>query len=1198
LRLHFVIQIDAILKGFPEVNVEFLCVQLRVRRSKLSRFLLAVVAVYLFSIPAFAQVDQGTVTGTVLDQTGAVVPQVDVTLTSTDTGLVLTSKTDTNGVYTFSPIKIGNYTISASAPNFEIAKLSGIVLNLNQRLQANLTLQPGNVAQTVTVQAGAEQLLQTEDSSTGQVVSAKVINDTPLNGRNYVFVAQLAAGVAQSNGSRGEGNGDFSANGLRAEQNNFILDGVDNNSNLMDFLNGATYIVKPPPDALAEFKVQTSDYTAELGHSAGAVLNASIKSGTNALHGDLWEYWRNDALDARDYFALTKPEYRQNQFGATIGGPIIKNKLFFFGDVEADRIVFGSTSTNTVPTALMRQGNFSELLNPSLTGSSAPTVLYQPGSNGTALLSCNGQQNVFCKNQIDTIAQGILNLYPAPNANGNLTYNNYVINTNDTNNTVDWDGRIDWNISQHDQAFFRMSNSNLRGNYPAPLGPILDGGGYGSDGPTINQGQNYVLSETHIFNPSLVNEFRFGYNWAHTQFLQQSANTDVAAQVGLGGIPFSPNNGGLPNTTVSGLTSFGSPEYYPSIEGENVFQILDNVTKILGNHTLKMGVSLQSIRVAVTQPIDPHGEYDFSGFYTSSPGVSFTGSGVADFLANSMNSAGLSNYFGVQDDHWYNSGYFQDDWKALPALTLNIGLRYDYYQPAEERHDNQAYFTINSINGPGSGSATYRLPKGASGVTLAPAFLTLIANDSINLSYSANRSLALGQKTNFSPRIGFAYQVNSKAVVRGGYGIFFGGLESVGGSPNPSYNYPFAFSSNFPAPGCSGSTCPTNGLTLETGYAAAIAVGLQNYLSTPGLVGGQLQTKTPYTEQYNLSTQYAFTPTLTLTTAYVGNLSRHLQAITDQNAPAGLVGPDDTSQKDRPFSSFGGAQYDLYEGVGSYNSLQVSLEKHVSNGLQFLAAYTYSHALDDTATPLDGGTNDYRNANLFPIGIEYANSDWDVRHRFTFSGDYALPFGKGRRFLNRGGILNEVAGGWSADAVFYALTGNPFTVDPNNSGANGANTRRAILVKDPFAAGGSPDPTNPSTTCATSTRNVAHWFNPCAFANPLPGSLIPNTQTAANPVGTPLTSPQSALAYVGPARNQIYGPGYERVNMSVFKNFDTFASQYLQFRVDMFNAFNTPAFGQPNGSNNSNGGLITSTRSLGNFTPNPRFFQLALKYYF
>lgn len=1162
------------------------------------RCLLIVFTLCLLVLPGMAQIDEGTITGTIQDSTGAVISQATIILTDIDTGLTLRTKSNADGVYTFSPIKIGHYTVTAKAQNFQTLTLHGLVLNLAQRLEANLTLNPGDVTQTVNVNAGAEQLLQTEQSSTGQVVSAKVINNTPLNGRNYVFVAQLAAGVAQSNGSRGEGNGDFSSNGLRAEQNDFVLDGVDNNSNLVDFLNGASYVVKPPPDALAEFKVMTSDYDAEYGHSAGAVLNASIKSGTNQLHGDFWEYWRNNALDAKDYFAQTTPEFRQNQFGGTIGGPIIKNKLFFFGDVEADRIIFGSTGTYSVPTARMRQGDFSELLNPALTGNSQPVLLYEPQSNGTRLLRCKGQQNVFCSNQIDSVAQKILNMYPLPNANNGKTYDNYIVNTNDSNNAVDWDGRVDWNASAKDQAFFRMSYYNERGNYPAPFGVVLDGGGYGSDGPQLNMGQNYVLSETHIFNPNLVNEFRFGYNWAHAQFLQQSANTDVAKQVGLGGIPFQNNNGGLPNTSISGISSFGSSGYYPSIEYENVFQVLDNVTKVVGNHTLKMGVSFQSIRVSVAQPTFSHGNYSFNGFYTSKPGASFTGSGVADFLADSMNYASLSNYFNIENVHWYNSGYFQDNWRILPRLTLNLGVRYDYFQPAEERHDNQAYWTVNSINGPGSGTAEYLLPKGAEDITLAPSFLQKTSGNNIRVVYSGNRSLALSQKTDFSPRIGFAYQIYNGTVIRGGYGIFFGGLESLGGSPNPGYNYPFAFQDNFPSPGCSGNNCPTNGITLEKGFSDAIAAGLQNYLSTPGLVGGELQTKTPYTEQYNLSVQHAFTPSMSLTAAYVGNVSRHLQALTDQNAPVGLVGPQDNSQLDRPFPNFGGAQYDLYEGVGSYNSLQLTLEKHASHNLYFLAAYTYSHALDDTATPLDGGTNVYRNANLFPIGVEYSSSDWDVRHRFTFTGDYSLPFGQGQRFLNRGGLVNELVGGWSSDIVFYAMTGNPFTVDPNNAGANGANTRRAIMVRNPFAAGGSPDPSNASTSCATSTRNVDHWFNPCAFANPLPGNLIPNTQTATNPVGTPITSSVAAMAYLGTARNQLAGPGYERINMSLFKNIHTFRSQYLQFRADMFNLFNTPAFGQPNGSNNSNGGVITSTRSLGSFTPNARFFQLALKYYF
>ncbi|HEY1753958.1 MAG TPA: TonB-dependent receptor [Bryobacteraceae bacterium] len=1150
-----------------------------------------------------AQIDQGTIAGTVSDSSGSVVPNAQVTLTENDTGLVLKSSTNKEGVYVFSPVKIGNYTVTASEPGFSTVSLPGLVLNVNQRLSADLKLQAGNVSQTVTVNAGAAQLLETQQSSTGQVVSSQVINDTPLNGRNYVFIAQLTAGVTQSNGSRGEGKGDFNANGQRAEQNNFVLDGVDNNSNAVDFLNGASFVVKPPPDALAEFKVQTSNYDAQFGHSAGGVINASIKSGSNNLHGNLWEYWRNDSLDAVDYFAKTKPKYRQNQFGGTIGGPIKKDHLFFFGDVEANRIIFGETDTYTVPTTLMRQGNFSELLNPGLSGQSQPVLLYQPGSNGSALLACNGQQNVFCPTQINSIAQGLLNLYPLPNANGGKTYNNYVVNRNNLDNTVQWDGRIDWNASQHDQAFFRMSYYNERGNYAPPLGPILDGGSYGSDGPTINMGENYALSETHEFTQTLANEFRFGYNWGHFQFLQPGSEQDIAPTVGLGGIPFQEHNGGLPSTSITGISSFGSPGFYPAIEYENVFQILDNVTKVAGNHTLKGGVAFQHVRFSTTAPTNPHGSYTYSGFYTSSPGQSFTGSGVADFLADQQRNAGLSNYFNIDNVRWYNSGYFQDDWKILPRLSLNLGIRYDWYQPTQERHDNQANWYPTAINGPGSGTGNYVLADSKRNVPLAPTFLNLIAQNNINLMYTGNRSLINSQNTDFSPRVGFAYSPTDRFVVRGGFGIFFGGLESIGGAPNPGFNYPFSFSSSFPAPGCDATTntCPTDGLTLATGFQNAINQGLQNFLSTPGLVGSQTQFRASYSEQYNLSTQYAFSPTLSLTLGYVGNVSRRLTAFPDQNAPFGLVGPSDNSQNIRPFPGFGGSQFIAYEGVGSFNSAQVTLEKRNANGLYFLATYTYGHALDDTATPLDGGAGTYRSSLILPIGYEYTNSDWDVRHRVTLNGSYQLPFGQGRQFLNRGGVVNEVAGGWAADLVFVAQTGNPFTVSPNISTANGANTTRAIRVGDLYASSGSAPLSNSGTTCAPKTKNITNWFNPCAFGNPLPGSDIPNTQTASNPVGQPFDTLDAVLPYLGTARNQVFGPGYNRINMSVFKNFKTYESQYLQLRADIFNLFNTPAFGQPgNGgaNDNSTGAQIVNTRSLGAFTPNPRFFQLAAKYYF
>jgi len=1174
----------------------------------------------------WAQTNQGTITGTVTDPQGAVVPNAQVVLTQTGTGFVLTQKTNRDGMYVFSPVQIGSYSVKVTASGFAAVNQTGLTLNVNQTLTINVTLHPGSVSETVTVQGGAAQLMQTEDASTGQVMSSQVINETPLALRNYVFIAQLAAGVTPAEGSRGQGRGDFDANGQPAEQNDFILDGVDNNSNEVDFLNGASFVVEPPPDALQEFKVQTTDYDAEFGHSAGAVVNAAIKSGTNHIHGDLWEYVRdNDLGVARDYFDYAptpEPPYHQNQFGGTLGGPFLKNKLFWFADIEALRVISPTTGTYTVPTALMRQGNFSQLLNTSLTGDSEPVTLYEPGSGGATPLTCNGQANVFCASQIDAAAQKLLNLYPQPNAGvAGQTYNNYAVNVSTGDNTVKWDTRLDWNPSQKDQAFFRASYYNERGTYNPPLGFVLDGGGYGSDGQFVNMGENFDLSETHEFSPTLVNVFRFGYNWGHPQWVPLSYDTNVSGQEGLGGIPYSPGNGGLPSTSISGISGIGGPQWYPAVEYQNVFQFLDDVTKVVGKHTFKMGVDFQHLKVATEAPIAPHGAYSFSGFYTGAPGVSFTGFGAADFLADddtppgapagstpgSISSAELTAFFNIEDVHWYRSAYAQDTWKISPRLTLNMGVRWDYFEPTQEDHDHQALWYPTST-APGNGVGSYVMADSQKSDYLAPGFLSDLSQDHISLNYTSNRSLVNPQFDAFSPRIGIEYGLTNRLVLRGGYGTFYGGLMSIGGAPNMGYSYPFQYSVNFYGPSCvlDSNDCEsigqTYGINLTNGFSTQ--PGWNNGLakdpspSTPGLVGAQSAFHTPYTQQWNLSGEYALSNTMALTIGYVGNNGRHLEGYPDQNAPAGLVGPGDNANFVRPFPLFGGSQFDMYEGISSYNALQTTLQRHYANGLSFLADYTWGHGMDDVETPLNGGSNTYRMPLVLPMRAEYASSDWDVRQRFSLNGQYALPFGAGRRYANSHGWKNEVVGGWMTDLVFTAQTGEPTTIQANDSWANGANKVRAIVIADPFMAGGSPNSTNPGTSCAASTRNITHWYNPCSFANPLPSSDITDTQTASNPVGSPLTTPSEVLPYVGPARNQVVGPGFQRINMSLFKNFSTYESQYLQFRVDAFNLFNTPAFSNPGNGINSNGGQITSTSSMGQFTPNSRFLQLAVKYYF
>ncbi|RXH54374.1 TonB-dependent receptor [Granulicella sibirica] len=1150
-----------------------------IRRLALS---LAVLLI-LGSLPqAFAQMDQGSIVGTVIDPTGAIVPGAHVKLTNEQNGFALERVADDSGSYVFTPIKIGTYTLTVSASGFRTFEQKSVNVTAGARIEVPLTLSIASSDQTIEVSA-APPALQTQEASTGATVSAEAIVQTPLLNRNPIFVAQLTPGVVPAEqGSRGANKGDFSANGQRSQQNNYILDGVDNNAVLVDIPNGASYVIKPVPDALAEFKVQTSNYNAELGRAAGAVVNMSIKSGTNQIHGSMWEYWRNDILNARDYFQTTVPKYRQNQFGGTLGGPILKNKLFVFGDVEANRIIFGQTSVNSVPTALMRTGDFSELLSPSLTGNNVRT-LYQPGSAGTVLQQCNGRQNVFCQNQLSSVSENVLNALPAPNYGvAGQTYNNYLFQSSASDNTVQYDGRVDWNVSDHDQVFSRYSVFNEAQTFPQPFG-ILDGGGFGSDGSISNKGRNFTASETHFFSPTLSNELRFGYNWINAKYQQAYANTDVSSQLGIGGIPFSAGNGGTPNFSISGLTSFGSPEYVPTDEYENVAQLLDNVSKVIGKHTLKVGVNFQRIRVQTLQPTASRGGFNYTGKYTQIPGESSTtGFGAADMITDQMESASISNSSTVRNQRWYRSAYVQDDWQPMPKLTLNLGLRWEYFQPVEELNSRQANFLVDFANN----SAQFLLPNGAKQYTLPTALLTELAANNVPVVYTSNNSLANAQKVNFSPRFGFSYEVGPKTVVRGGFGIFFGGIEAVGFFPNLGANAPFLFTSNLPSGACTTAGCPTDGVTLENGFNQAIAVGLSNYVSTPDFRMYPKNIQTPYTEAMNLSLQQQITPNTTVTLAYVGDLGRHLTSNPKANQITTLLTPGANVQAARPFNQFGASSLESYSAVSNYNGVQATMEHRAGRGLYMLATYTFAKNLDDAFLPLGASGQSgsgYRNWRQLGYGYDYGPSFADTRHRAVVNLQYDLPFGMGRQYMNKSHVADAFIGGWSLTTLFRVQSGQPQIVQPNNDPTNGAAQAQAIRVGDARST----NLANPGTgvTCATKTGTVATWFNPCAFTNP--------------PVATSATD---IAAYGGYGRDAVYGPGYNRVDLSLSKKFTLYRETSLDIRGDLFNALNTPAYGQPNATIGSGFGQITSTRfggsGTGAETPDARVAQLSARFHF
>lgn len=1182
----------------------------------------------LFAVPEiYAQVDQGTITGMVQDSSGAVVPKAKVTLTNTDTGLVLERDSNDSGVYVFSPIKIGNYQVSATAPGFQTTTQQNLRLDIQGHLNVVLTLQPGSVTQTVTV-SEAPPLLETQEGAIGQVINTETINNTPLNGRNWVYIAQLTAGVAPPFGNtRGSGSGDFVANGQRAEQNNFILDGVDNNTNLVDFLNGSSYIVRPPPDALAEFNLQTSNFSAEFGHSAGAVVNASIKSGTNQIHGDVWEYLRNTNLDSKPWNTAPDsrvPPYHQNQFGATLGFPIWRNRLFYFGDFEANRISISNPTIISVPTALEKQGNFSELLVPGL--APAVTRLYEPNSADRNMpLVCNGQVNVFCQNQIVPAAQTILNLYPAPNTGGGKVYNNYNVNVGNTDNTFQWDQRLDWNISAKDQTYARYSYLHEIKTNGLPLGPTLDGTGYGGQNDT-NLAENFSGSETHVFSPTLTNEFRFGYNWGIFNFQQPNAfNANLAPSLGLAALPSNllPGQYGLPLGYVNGtIQQWGSSGI--SRESQNVYQILDNVTKTVGNHTLKFGISLQAVRFAYIYAPSDRGEYHWNGQFTGIPGsTDATGNAVADMLADQESYATISRSPNVNDAEWYRAAYAQDDWKIRPNLTLNLGVRYDYFQPYKEMAGQQSNFVVTGPLGVSTGTGVLQFPKSQQNVNLGAPFLNILAQNNVTVQYVDNERLVTSQKTNFAPRVGFSYQAKQNTVFRGGFGIFYGGLQSEGNG-NLGANFPYSNQPQFYAPTCVKDNCPSlaaQGITITSGFEPTIAAngGIQNYISQPGFHSTDAHIKTPYTMDWSFTFQQALSNNLAASISYVGNLTRHLELYGAPNTAPGLWAASTNTNQYNPFPTLGGIGQLHFAGVSTYNSLQAKMEKRYSHGLSFLATYTWAHALDDASDA--GGLFSAignRQPAILPYITELTNSTFDIRNRVTVNGNYELPFGKGREFLNNSSRwVDETIGGWSTSLTWAAQTGVPFTVSPNISTAAGGSAR-AFPVSDPFKGGGNPDPTNIPllnlqqqqngvSPCPAQVRTKANYFNPCAFRNPVPGNTIappgvavgstgPDGQTYLYPAG--IATPAAAEALLGSVQNNIYGPGYYQVNMSLFKTFATWREQNLQFRADAFNVLNHPTLGQPNGSINANGGQITGPKTFQNNTPDSRFFQLSLKYIF
>ena len=1245
--------------------------------------------VALFAVATLhGQVDTGSITGTVSDSTGAVISGAVVTLSNQGTGASLTTTAGKDGVYSFSPVRIGSYQLKATATGFATETESGVRVDVKSNLLVNFTLRPGSQSELIEVTSAAP-VLQTQDASVGQVVDQKNVNDLPLNGRNFTFLAQLAAGVntPQADTRGNAASGAFTANGLRPAQNNYLLDGIDNNSDTVDFLNGTNFVVLPPIDAVQEFKVETSDFSAEYGRSGAAVLNATIKSGTNQFHGSVWEFFRNDKLDAADWFEdfghVPKGELRMNQFGATFGGPIIKNKIFIFGDYEGLRRVQGSIQTASVPTALERSSgytNLSELITSStisddlgrtfnvgtvldpattrpvtagsvdsVTGLKAVASGYVRDPFSTCPASTinftGGQVSTCALNQLpggrlDTNAVALLKLFPTPTSGG--ISDNFASSPSIFEHRNAFDTRMDTNFSQKDQAFFRFSYTDDPIFLPGPFGGVADGGGFFQGNQTA-LAQQSALAYTHVFSPSTINVARAGLNYLHTTRAgPEAAVNGLPAQYGLQGITQGDLNGGLPAFSFSDLNTLGSNAFLPSDETSETLQVTDDFTKIYGKHSFKMGFEVQHVRFSTLQPAWSKGQFNFGGGFTD---VSLNNSGttgIAQFLlspiANTTGAAGAVDYVGGPDTIYasninttydaktYYAPYIQDDWKVSRKLTLNLGLRWDYFGLIYERFGHQANFIPSFTQGgtPG-GQSDYLIPSGVNQSVLSESgFAAALAADNIQLKIGGyGKGLGNPQKSNFAPRFGLAYQVTPKLVARGGFGIFYNAFENQGYGPNIGENYPFVFNFSYGASNDWTSlgnpngtptpytTCPaaasTGGTaTIENGFAC-IPINPAD-VSPIGLSpeGMQYNFKTPYTLQVNLTLQYQLTPSLSAQAAYVTTQARHLQDGLSANPvfallPSGYNTDISATNHAIPFNNFGSGSLQEMIGASNYNGLQTKLEKRFTGGSNFLVTYTYSNTLSDAGDLLNGGNLGNGRAPFIPgfgLAKDYAPANFNIRNVFHLSGGYQLPFGKGKPLMgNASGLANALVGGWNVNAIATLEGGQPVTIGCPVGTAAGSGCFALSVPGQSQKLGMHID-----------SNGEPSWFgNPAAFTQPCalggaPGAIVPIPGTPQGCV------PLNGFGALGGGAGSTVSPGFHRLDFSTFKDF-RFGDRYtLQFRAEFFNIFNHPNFNAPGfGGNgvvavpNSTNFLTTNFGEIGSTRDapyDPRQIQFALKFYY
>jgi hypothetical protein len=1107
------------------------------RRGPLSVCLVAFFSLLVAAVPARAQVAAGEITGLVKDQDGAAVRGASITVTEVRTNRQRVVVSTGDGVYTAVSLAPGEYRLDLELTGFKPVRRVGVRLSTGEKARIDFNITVGDIREQVTV-VGDSPIVRAETPSLGTVVEHEQVVQLPLNGRLFIMLAAIAPGVALPPNSVLP-----RINGGRPRTNEYLFDGIS--------------VLQPEPgqvafypivDAVQEFKIESNSPPAEFGRFNGGVVNLTTKSGSNAFHGSGFEFLRNEHLNARNIFQTTnlvKPEYRRNQYGGMLGGPLVKDRTFFFADYQGQRQTIGRTVTSTVPTLLQRQGIFTEAI------SGRVPAIYDPATT-VGLTRSPFSGNTIPRSAIDPVALALLDRYPLPTSSG--TANNYSRTANEIDNQEQGDVRLDHKFaSGRDQAFGRLTYFR---DHAIPVTAFPDGSGAipaGSVavGPQETGAWSFASNYQHTFSANVLNEVRIGET--------RRTVTRTAAQLsGPAGsvlnIPGLPTNSQFANTmptfAPNGFQQLGSPTSTASNFNTGVSEVADSLTWLKGRHTVKTGLDWRWERLNVIQPPWPTGTFTFSTVGSDLPGVTNTGNPFASFLLGQVQTFAIDfQKTEIQERAHFQEYFIQDDWKVSDRLTINPGLRYTLNFPSTEINGQTAVFNLLTQQ----------------------------------LEYPGTDPVRPLKKNNFGPRLGAVYRVTDKTIVSSGYGLVW--IEMAGiTTPFTTPTFPFLQEVTLRtldniAPAFLLAKGPTVTPVDLSSPTAGLGQGVFAVDSTLG---------SGYAQQWNASVQRELTTNTVVEFSYLGSKITHV-GIPDSNinqlTPEQLqIGPDLVTRVPNPYfgviprsSSIGDptvtkaqlmkpfpayTAVSLYRnnvGVTRYKAVAVSVRQRLSRGLTYSAAYTRS-ALKDTASSvfdasiLTGPLTNAAVANSFDLNRDYDYSTGDIPHYFGASLVWDLPFGAGRA-TRPGGVVGALANDWTVATVMTLQSGVPVAVTQANSlGYAGFTTQRPNLVGDP--------------QLPADERTPAHWFDTAAFA----------------------TVNQFTLGSA--SRNPVRGPSYQQVDLALMRRIPVTANHAVEVRAEIFNLLNTVNFGAPAATAGaSNFGTITSALD-------PRVVQFAVKYLF